>query len=106
MCSEDSWETLANSFSKIATPGSRLATPYEGQLSLLALVRQGLGVDTAQVESTVRQVLQAEGDLIAFQKEFGFHDGTLRALVEFADSNVALTVFWKYRQCLTVHASV
>src|SRR3569833_952047 len=100
MCSEDSWETLANSFSKIATPGSRLATPYEGQLSLLALVRQGLGVDTAQVESTVRQVLQAEGDLFAFQKEFCFHDGTLRAQEKKTETNEAHTEKKKNRQGL------
>ncbi len=89
-----------------ATPGCRLATSFEGQLNLLALVRQGLRIDIAYVETTVRQLLQAEGDLFAFQREVGLDNGILRAVVEYSDTTTALTAFWKYHHGLTVHVGL
>ncbi len=82
---------------QFVTPGARLPTRYEGQLDLLTFVRQGLAIDTATVESTVRRLLQAEGDLFTFQKGIGFDDGTLRAIIEYSDTTIALTTYWKYR---------
>ncbi len=90
---------------QFVTPGARLPTRYEGQLDLLTFVRQGLAIDTATVESTVRRLLQAEGDLFTFQKGIGFDDGTLRAIIEYSDTTIALTTYWKYRHGLAVHVS-
>jgi len=71
-------------------------------LDLVALIQQGPTHDDTYVETTVRQVLQRHDDLFAFQKQVGFGDGTLRAIVEFSDTNAALRVFSKYRVGLTV----
>ena len=91
---------------KIVAPGSRYATPYEGQLSLLALVRGNMAIDPAAIQTIVCQLLQGEGDLFAFQKEIGNDADTLRAVVEFSETTVAVNALTKYRNGLTIDVSV
>ena len=79
-----------------------MATPYEGQLVLLALYRQSFAVDPTIIETTVRQLLQLEGDIFAFKKETEVNAGTLRATIEFSDTTTALDAMSKYRNGMTI----
>ena len=83
-----------------------MATPYEGQLKLLTILRPNVTLDLITIEALLRHVLQAEGDLFAFHLEQGLEDGSLRAIIEYADTGVALEAISKYRHGLNVDVSI
>jgi len=99
------WETDTFPTQVTSLRSRTLATPYEGQLKLLALLRPHLALDLITVEALLRHTLQAEGDLFAFQVEQDLNDGPLRAIIEYADTGSALEAIAKYRHGLDVDVS-
>lgn len=77
-------------FHEINTPTQPRPSPYEGQLSVLAVQQRPMGaiVDATKVETNLRQVFQQEGDVFAFKTEVTYRDG-LKIIVEYSDINVA-----------------
>jgi hypothetical protein len=87
---------------QIVNPGARPATSYEGQLRLLAIYRPNFSVGSNRAEELIRQLLRNEGDIFAFRLDSGLENNTIRATVEYADTNVALEAMSKYHAGLTV----
>ena len=68
------------------------ASAHEGQLDMLAVLLHNSPMDVSQVEPHVFKLLQAEGDLFAFQKDRRSEEGALKAIIEYADFTVAMNV--------------
>jgi hypothetical protein len=53
-------------------------------------------LDASHAEAIVFNLLLAEGDMLAFQRQAGFGDCILRAVVEYYDVDIAMGVLSKY----------
>lgn len=73
-------------------PGDMFAAANEGQLDMLAVLLHNAPMELSQVEPHVFKLLQAEGDLFAFQKDPRSEEGALKAIIEYADAALAMNV--------------
>ncbi|CAK7203559.1 hypothetical protein SEUCBS139899_006293 [Sporothrix eucalyptigena] len=83
---------LPPDFVQLATPGDIYATAHEGQLDMLAVLLHNAPMELSQVEPHVFKLLQAEGDLFAFQKDRRSEEGALKAIIEYSDFTIAMSV--------------
>ena len=79
-------------------PGSRFASSHEGQLAVVAVPEQGSNIDFPSLEAFIYSLLEAEGQVFAFQKQTSSDDSAFLAIVEFCDATLALNVAVKFKQ--------
>ncbi|KAL1899482.1 hypothetical protein Sste5346_002881 [Sporothrix stenoceras] len=79
-------------FMQLAMPGDMFAAANEGQLDMLAVLLHNAPMDLSQVEPHVLKLLQAEGDVFAFQKDPRTEEGAVKAIIEYADASLAMNV--------------
>lgn len=96
---------LSSQALQIIASGENMSPIHEGQLDLLAVLLHNAPMGVSQVEPFVFKLLRGEGDLFAFRKHHRSEDGALKAVIEYADVNVALSVAGKLNG-VTVDVSI
>ncbi|ERT01476.1 hypothetical protein HMPREF1624_02725 [Sporothrix schenckii ATCC 58251] len=91
-CSTQPGAAELNEFIGLAMPSDMFAAANEGQLDMLAVLLHNAPMELSQVEPHVLKLLQAEGDLFAFQKDPRSEEGAVKAIIEYADCTVAMNV--------------
>ncbi|KAK0718388.1 RNA recognition motif 2-domain-containing protein [Lasiosphaeria miniovina] len=83
-------------FYQVVNPGAQYEAVSEGQVYVMALPDRGINLSASQIESIVHGFLQSEGDIFAFQPQADAIDVAFRALVEFSDVDVAISIASKF----------
>ncbi|KAI1777668.1 RNA recognition motif 2-domain-containing protein [Hypoxylon cercidicola] len=88
-------------FRRILDPNATFASAHEAQL-YLSLFPHPVNVtaDTKQLEHTLKEVLQSEGDLFAFKPQSGAKGSILSAVVEYCDNDMAKRASSKFNNVL------
>ena len=83
---------------QFAYPGASVDPVSEGKLLVLAFPGSGYAFpySQSQVEAIVYNFLQGEGELFAFQHLDDSTQGLFKAIAEFSDVDVAVTVVSKF----------
>ena len=89
---------MTDFFQQFAYPGTSVDPVSEGQLLVLAFPGSGFSFAyaQAQVEAVVYNFLRGEGELFAFQRLNDSTQGLFKAIAEFSDVDVAVTVVSKF----------
>ncbi|KAK1756242.1 RNA recognition motif 2-domain-containing protein [Echria macrotheca] len=86
----------ASEFYNIVNPGGYFEVAPEGQVQIWVQGGDASTMSPAEVEELVLKLLQKEGDVVAFRRQSEQGTYPFKALVEFADLDIAVSAISKY----------